>query len=167
MQQLITPRQNLLGLFPDLPSAEAAVKALQEAGFAADSLTIAPQTLQTNSPVSETEAARGAGGGAVAGTVFGIMAGMLLGFMGMISPEIPQASATQMFVGVSLAGAGIGAFGGSLLGALSGVKLNTSAVDTTGSKSSEPEYIVLAEQATPEEVARAQELLKQFGSKLS
>jgi hypothetical protein len=163
MPQLLAPHQSLLGSFPDASAAEAGMNALQQAGFDPEKLSIMSQSLEPNPPVLHTEAVRGAGGGALAGTVFGGLAGLLLGYMTAISPSLPQVGSAQVLIGMVLAGAGIGAAGGSLLGVISGARIPKSA-ETSEQKDRLGNYIIVAEQVTPEAVVQAKDLLKQFGS---
>jgi hypothetical protein len=157
MPQFITPHQNSLGKFSDRAAVEAAIQTLEAAGFSRDGLAIMPESLVPKPAVKETEAARGAGGGAVAGSVFGGMAGLLLGLMNVLASPL-QSELTPVVIGLTLAGAGVGAGGGSLLGALSGVEVRKVAAEPL----SEPieSYVLVAEQATPEQVTQARELLQ-------
>lgn len=164
MKQFITPHQNLVGAFAELSQAEAGVAALQSAGFSDEHLKVMPQELEFSPPVSETKAAQGAGGGAIAGTVFGTMAGLLLGYANAISPGGVGSNVVQVLTGITLAGAGIGAVGGGLLGALSGVKVRK-APDLDQAEPPQ-NYLIVAEQATEDEIKQAKALLKSFGSQL-
>lgn len=163
MEQLIAPHQNLLGLFPNLSAAESGRRALQEAGFPQEQLAILPQSLQPNPPFQSTEAGRSAKGGAIAGTVFGSMAGAILGYMAAASPTLNQADPTQVWIGIALAGSGIGAAAGSLIGGVSG--LNVSKGSVTADSSDCPEqYVLVMEQGTSDQVIRAKQLLQELGS---
>lgn len=164
MQQLIAPHQTLLGVFSNLSSAEAAVDALQKTDFPEEKLTIMPQILQPTPAMQDTEVKRSTGGGALAGTVFGSMAGLLLGVMNVVSPNDPQVDAVQVVTGMLLAGAAVGAAGGSLIGMLSGLKVPKGAADPNSDQATN--YVVVAEQVTSDQVIKAKELLKQMGSTL-
>lgn len=167
MPQLISPDNPLVGLFPDLVTAEAAMKALQEAGFSEDSLILTAQALQPDPAVRDTEADRGAGGGALAGTVFGSMAALLLGFMSTISPGTsPHTEMISTLLGITFLGAGIGAAAGGLLGALSGSKVSKAASEQFGLDPSTETYVILLEQSTPEEVEKAKQILKPLGNQI-
>jgi hypothetical protein len=87
----------------------------------------------------------------------------MLGYMTAISPSLPQVGSVQVIAGMLLAGAGIGAAGGALLGVLSGARIHKSA-ETSEQTDRLGNYIIVAEQITPEEVTQARDLLKQFGS---
>lgn len=162
MKQLVSPHQTLVGLFSDLATAEAAIRSLQESGFSENTLTLTSQALQPDPAVQDTEASRGAGGGAIAGTAFGSMAGLLLGFMSAISPGSPHIDSISTWVGIVLIGAGIGAAGGSLIGALSGAKVPKAASEQFDMDSNSESYVILLEQTNPEEVEKAKQILKQF-----
>jgi hypothetical protein len=153
-----------LGLFPDLPMAEAALRALQEADSSLQNVLIMPQILQPTPSIQDTEAKRSAGGGAIAGSVFGSMAGLLLGMMNVISPDVPHIDSAQVLIGMILAGAGVGAAGGSLIGALSGLKVPKGAAEPESAEATN--YIIVAEQITPDQVIKAKALLQQQGSTL-
>lgn len=160
MPQLISPHSTLVGLFPDLATAEAGRKALQEAGFSENKLILTAQALQPDLAVQDTEAQRGAGGGALAGSVFGSMAGLLIGFMSAVSPGDPQIDSISTLAAITFLGAGIGAAGGSLMGALSGSKVSKAASEQFGLNPSDESHVILLEQSTPEEVEKAKQILK-------
>jgi F0F1-type ATP synthase assembly protein I len=164
MPQLISPNGALVGLFSDLATAEAAMKALQEAGFSEDNFIVTPQALQPAPAIKDTEASRSAGGGALAGTVFGIMAGVLMGFMTTITPGTPPyTDSLSTLLGMTFLGAGIGAAGGSLMGALSGSKVSKAASEQFNLDPSTGSYVILMEQSVPEEVEKAKQVLKPLG----
>lgn len=164
MQQLIAPHQTLLGVFPDLPTAEVALNTLRETGFSEVNMAILPQRLEPAPEAQHTEARRSAGGAAVAGTVFGSMAGLLLGFMTIISPNGPDVDPVQGLIGITLAGAGIGAAGTSLIGMLTGSKVSKGSTQPESTEATN--YVIVAEQATADQVIKAKEVLKQLGSSL-
>lgn len=167
MPQLISPDNPLVGLFPDLATAEAAMKALQEAGFSEDNLILTAQALQPDPAVRASEASRGAGGGALAGTVFGSMAGLLMALMSAVSPGTPpHTDALSTLVGIIILGAGIGAAAGGLLGALSGGKIPKAATEQFNLDPSNENYVILMEQSTPEEVEKAKQILKPLGNQI-
>jgi gas vesicle protein len=64
-----------------------------------------------------------------------------------------------VFVGMTLAGAGVGAAGGGLIAALSGASVRKDAVETLAKPVES--YIVVAEQITPEQVIQAKQILGQ------
>jgi uncharacterized membrane protein len=163
MPQLIKPHQNSLASFSDRFLAEAAVQTLESAGFAREHLAIVPESISPEPAVKETEAISSAGSGAIAGTVFGCMAGLLLGFMKVAGADVNAAvtgiDPLQVFVGMTLAGAGVGAAGGGLIAALSGASVRKDAVETLAKPVES--YIVVAEQITPEQVIQAKQILGQ------
>jgi hypothetical protein len=165
MEQLTTPHQILLGSFPHLSQAEAAVDALEKAEFDKKKLSLMPKEFQPDPPVPETEADRGARGGLLAGTVFGAIAGLVMGYMTTVSPGGPAFDGLSALVGITLAGAGIGAAGGGLIGVLSGVQVGKSASELQGANQA-GEYVIVAEQMAPDEVMKAKELLKSLGGVL-
>jgi uncharacterized membrane protein len=163
MPQLIRPHQNSLASFSDRSSAEAAIQTLEAAGFAHDHLAIVPESLSPEPAVKETEAISNAGSGAIAGTVFGCMSGLLLGFMKVAGADVDAAlteiDPLQVFIGMTLAGAGIGAAGGGLIAALGGASVRKDAVETLAKP--EESYVIVAEQMTPEQVIQAKQMLGQ------
>jgi uncharacterized membrane protein len=162
MPQLIRPHQNSLASFSDRFLAEAAVQTLESAGFAREHLAIVPESLNPEPAVKETEAISSAGSGAIAGTVFGCMAGLLLGFMKVAGADVDAVTGIdplQVFIGMTLAGAGVGAAGGGLIAALSGASVRKDAVETLAKPTES--YIIVAEQITPEQVIKAKQILGQ------
>lgn len=118
--------RTVVTLFDDADSAEAAVRALEAAGFRADQLGIAVRP--DRAPVKGTDpteapSAHGAGVGAVGGGVVGGLVGLLIGVGAITAPGLGPVVAAG-WLGATLAGAGVGAAAGGLIGAL--VKLGMS-----------------------------------------
>lgn len=161
MQQLIAPNQTVLGFFPDLPAAEAALQSLQLAGFSADCFVILPTTLRPNPPVDATEAKRGAAGGAIAGTFLGLMIGLVLGYMATISSQVGAVHPTEVLIGLALLGSGVGAAGASLMGGLSGFNVSKAAAEPETIAPDE-RYVLVAEEISADAIAEIKTILAQL-----
>ena len=115
-----TNKRTVAGVFTDTAHAERALNALKDGGFAPDQVSVvAKESADTKRMVENTEmgTAEAAGGGAVAGTVIGGIAGWLLGISALAIPGIGPIVGAGI-IGTTLAGAGIGAAAGGLIGAL-------------------------------------------------
>lgn len=162
MVQYAEPLQTPIGLFSDLTSAQSAFKALQEAGFAANRLSLVPQALDPDPAVKDTEAANSAKGGVVAGAVFGALIGLLLGFMSISTFGVGAPDPTKHLIGMVLAGSAVGTAAGGVLGALVGSNVHKGLTEPADSNMKQ-NYLILAT-GTQEELAEAQTILQQHGS---
>jgi hypothetical protein len=121
----------VVGRFDDGEGVKRAVGALARAGFAHEeygTFYSAPPGQHHLYPIGgdahADEGARDAGGGAVAGAAVGGVAGLAIG--GLAAAAIPIAGAAAL-----LAGLGIGAYTGSLVGAMSRTREPNEAAATT------------------------------------
>jgi len=126
-----TPRRRVYGgLYNDVPSAERGVRRFRDAGYPGERIGIVSRDAAAKDVAEDTgaKAASGAATGAVAGGVLGGVAGLLVGIGALAIPGIGPvvaggmlASAFGLGGGTAVAGAGIGAAAGGLLGALTGL----------------------------------------------
>jgi hypothetical protein len=165
MVQLANPRQQPIGLFGDLQTAETALNAVQEAGFSVENLSVMPQSLEPNPVIEDTEAKKSAGGGAIAGALSGAIGGLLFSYMSLNSPGTPDPQPISNAIGLVLAASGIGAAGGGLIAALSGAGVHKGAADPEYADLAH-NYLVVAENTTPQDLAPIQEILRHCGSQM-
>lgn len=104
-----TTGRTVVGLFESRDRAEAALRALRDAGFPERSLGLAMRDHDTHAPTTEGAAA-GALSGGVIGGLMGLLGSLLIPGLGPIVIGGVLASA--------LTGAGVGAAAGGLVGAL-------------------------------------------------
>jgi Heat induced stress protein YflT domain len=125
-------RRTVAGLFPDRARAEQAIDALKAAGFTGDQIGVAlrDRTAQgvlieeTGTQVAEEAATTGALGGGLLGG----LTGLLIGIGALVIPGLGPVVAGGMLAtafgvagGTVVAGVGIGAAAGGVLGALAGL----------------------------------------------
>lgn len=118
--EVTTNKRTVAGVFSDSSHAERALNGLRDGGFTPEQVSvIAKDSEDTRRVVENTEmgTAEAAGSGAVAGTVIGGLAGWLLGISALAIPGIGPIVGAGI-IGTTLAGAGIGAAAGGLIGAL-------------------------------------------------
>jgi hypothetical protein len=126
-----TPRRRVYGgLYSDVPAAERGIRRFRDAGYPGERIGIVSRDAAAKDVADDTgaRAATGAATGAVAGGVLGGVAGLLVGIGALAIPGIGPvvaggmlASAFGLGGGTAVAGAGIGAAAGGLLGALTGL----------------------------------------------
>jgi hypothetical protein len=149
-----------IAIFPDRPTAEAAYRSLQDAGFAADRLSVVSQDIAPSPPVPETEAQRSAKGGAMAGAMFGALAGLLLSVISTQTQGTAALAPLSNLVGMVLAGSAVGAVGGSAIAALMGASVYSG--DSRMDYINPVRYVVLAA-GNAEELEKAKAILGQDG----
>lgn len=115
--------QTIVKLFDSYAQAEAAVRDLEAAGFAAADISIlhrrADGEISDAADGADGDANSGAGVGATLGTVVGGGAGILAGLGLLAIPGLGPVVAAGWLV-ATLTGAGVGAAAGGILGALTG-----------------------------------------------
>lgn len=116
----------VIGLFKDHEAADAALSALEEAGFTQDEVGLLAQRETVEGVLStdrEEAAVESAGAGALGGSALGGIIGLLAGASAIVVPGVGPALAVGAWasvLGTTAAGAGIGAAYGGLVGALIG-----------------------------------------------
>lgn len=115
-----TDHRTVIGVFEDADSATQALNALRDAGFTPEQVSVIARDTRTTRDMAENTdmVAEDAGKGAVVGTVLGGLAGWLVGVSALAIPGIGPIVGAGI-IGSTLAGAGIGAAAGGLIGALS------------------------------------------------
>jgi len=116
---ITTDRRTVIGVFEDAYRATQALNALRDAGFTPEQVSVvARDTRVTREMADNTDmVAEDAGKGAVVGTVLGGLAGWLVGISALAIPGVGPIVGAGI-IGTTLAGAGIGAATGGLVGAL-------------------------------------------------
>jgi hypothetical protein len=152
------------GRFDQMSAAEAALKALPGAGFQRsefESFFVTPPGQHATYPVGgdvhSDEGARHAGGGAMRGSLYGAAIGLALGVAGFLIFN-------QLIV--ILAGMGLGAYVGSLLGALSKTRHGSLRHATVEHPVERPSgHMVAIKADAPGAEQRATEVLQRHGAK--
>jgi hypothetical protein len=128
-QRDLGERRTVAGLFADQASAEQAIHALKAAGFTGDQIGVAMRGRTAQGVLmEEAQAAEGATAGALGGGLLGGLTGFLIGIGALAIPGFGPvvaggvlASAFGIAGGTALAGAGLGAAAGGVVGALTAV----------------------------------------------
>jgi len=112
-------QHTVVGMFSDVGRAERALNGLKEAGFTPEQVSAVAKDREDMQQMSDnTEmVANSAAGGAVTGSVLGGIAGFLVGISALVIPGIGPIVGSGILLS-TLAGAGIGAAAGGLIGAL-------------------------------------------------
>jgi len=119
MTDMDTTGRTVVGLFPDRPHAEAAIRDLRICGFDKDRIGLAMQARSDRG--APADPGTSAAGTAAAGVLGGSLLGGLIGLIGsLLIPGIGPVVAGGMLASV-LAGAGLGAATGGIVGALMGL----------------------------------------------
>ena len=113
----LTGRDVVAGLFHDNASAEQAVRALRDAGFAQDTIGIAVRERDAEGNMVADASGGATAAGLVGGGVLGGLVGYLLGIGALAIPGIGPIVAGGILA-TTLAGAAIGAGAGGLIGAM-------------------------------------------------
>ena len=114
-----TDHRTVIGVFEDADSATQALNALRDAGVTPEQVSVIARDTRTTQEMAENTdmVAEDAGKGAVVGTVLGGLAGWLVGISALAIPGIGPVVGAGI-IGTTMAGAGIGAAAGGLIGAL-------------------------------------------------
>jgi hypothetical protein len=155
----LTSRQYPVATFSEQEMAENAVKILAQSNFSTDRLALLPQSLEPT--VNETKAAGNAKSGAIAGSLTGAIAGLWFGYVSLYGDTANIIEPVRHWVGIALAGSGIGAAGGSLLAAITGSNVVKASVATDYTNQVQSYAVFL--HGTAEEVVRARETLQAQG----
>ena len=115
-------RNTVVGVFDEGDAVEHAINALEEAGFAAEEISVAARCQDAAGAIAKgaaPEASAGAATGALAGGMLGGVAGWLLAIGALAIPGIGPIIAAGPLAG-ALGGAAFGAVGGGMVGAFTG-----------------------------------------------
>ncbi|WP_036484715.1 hypothetical protein [Myxosarcina sp. GI1] len=155
-----------VGTFPTRTEAREALLELQNAGFNMDNVSAIAQ-ISENDPVSENVEIESVKdrtkGGAGVGATMGAATGGILGLVGSLSvlaiPGVGPAVEVGVLLGNALLGSGVGAAGGSIIGALIGWGIPEAEAEQYQDLLIRGSYIVLVE-GTEAEVNGAEAILK-------
>jgi hypothetical protein len=120
-----TSRDVAVGVFNDPDAARDALRALKDAGFSGEDISVLmPDRGDARDVAREagTKAGEGAGTGAVAGGILGGLTGWLVGVGALAIPGVGPLIAAGAFAS-ALTGAAVGAGAGAIAGALIGMGL--------------------------------------------
>lgn len=153
-----------VGTFPTREDAEDALMELRDAGFDMDKVSAIAQNPE-GKDIADAEvqsSAERAKDGAETGAVMGATTGGMLGLIGSLSvlaiPGVGLATEAAVLLGNALLGSGIGAAGGSLVGALIGWGIPEEQAVYYHELLSQGSYVVLVE-GTEAEVNGAEAIL--------
>lgn len=169
----MTIRQPLqgIGVFPNRQTTEAALTALQEARFPMQQVSIfakdssdRPDILnQMKSRDAASEKAEvGSKTGAVAGTALGGLGGLLVGISTIAVPgagPFIAAGSLGTLLATTLAGSGIGALSGEVVGAFVGLGVPNKQATVYGDRIAQGEDVIMVE-GNREQLDRAEAILR-------
>ena len=158
-------QRRAVGTFPTYQDAEAALIELRNAGFNMDRVSAIAQNPEGNETLADVEVTSSsarAKDGAETGAIMGATTGGMLGLIGSLSilaiPGVGVATEVAVLLGNTLLGSGIGAAGGSLVGALIGWGIPEEQAQYYNELLSQGSYIVLVE-GTEAEISGAEAIL--------
>ena len=156
-----------VGTFPTRQDAEVALTNLRDAGFNMDKISAiaknpeAEQIADAELKSSEERAKEGAETGAILGATTGGMLGLIGSLSVLAIPGVGIATEAAVLLGNALLGSGIGAAGGSLVGALIGWGIPEEQALYYQELLSKGSYIVLVE-GTEAEISGAEAILLNY-----
>lgn len=158
------------GLFYSRDEAEAAVRALRDAGYDMDRVSVIARDADKLDGHDTTEevgnkADEGAATGAVTGGALGGIGGLLVGLGALAIPGIGPillAGAEATAIATTLAGAGIGAAAGGLIGALIGLGIPEEKAKVYNDRVKGGSFLVIVN-GTAAEIARAEAIMNSHG----
>lgn len=160
-----TQQQRAVGTFPTRQDAENALMELRDCGFNMDRISAIaqnPPKPQTLADVEVKSSSQRAKDGAETGAVMGATTGGMLGLIGSLSvlaiPGIGLATEVAILLGNALLGSGVGAAGGSLIGAMIGWGIPEEQAKYYDELLSQGNYVVLVE-GTEAEIKGAEAIL--------
>lgn len=168
----MTTRQPLqgIGVFPNRQTTEAALTALQKARFPMQQVSIfaknspdrldALNRVNTHDVMAE-QAEAGGKTGAVAGTALGGLGGLLVGISTIAVPGVGPfiaAGSLGTLLATTLAGSGIGAISGEVIGAFVGLGVPDRQATVYGDRLSRGDDVIMVE-GNQEQLHRAEAIL--------
>ena len=158
------------GLFYSRDEAEAAVRALRDAGYDMDRVSVIAKDADKLDGHETTEeignkADDGAATGAVTGGALGGITGLLVGLGALAIPGIGPillAGAEATAIATTLAGAGIGAAAGGLIGALIGLGIPEEKAKIYNDRVKGGSFLVIVN-GNSAEIARAETIMQRNG----
>lgn len=165
-------QQRAVGTFLTRQEAEIALIELRDCGFNMDRVSAIaqnPPTRQTLADVEVKSSSEKAKDGAETGAVMGATTGGMLGLIGSLSvlaiPGVGLVTEVAVLLGNALLGSGVGAAGGSLVGALIGWGIPEEEAKYYEELLTQGNYVVLVE-GTEAEIKEAEAILldRQIGN---
>ena len=158
------------GLYYSRDEAEAAVRALKDAGFDMDRVSVIAKDTDNIAGHETTEevgnkADEGAAAGALTGGALGGITGLLVGLGALAIPGIGPillAGAEATAIATTLAGAGIGAAAGGLVGALIGLGIPEEKAKLYSDRVSRGSFLVMVT-GSAAEISRAESIMRHHG----
>ncbi len=155
--------QSTIGLYNTMSEAEEAIKSLDQGGFPIKQISIVTQNLESEKAVhgyvtAGDVAQTGAGTGAWVGGLFGLLVGAAFIWVPGFGPLFVAGSFAALLLS-SMEGVAAGAVGGGVLGALVGWGVSKKHILKYEEQLKAGKYLLIA-QGSAEEVARAQNILK-------
>ncbi|MGF1486744.1 MAG: hypothetical protein ACFBSE_06475 [Prochloraceae cyanobacterium] len=158
-----------IGIFDSSEKTERAIHALKDANFdLKNNVSLIARNVENVDNVTEVrkdegnEADTGAGAGATAGTVLGGIGGLLVGLGALVVPGLGPIIVAGEAIATTLAGAGIGAAGGGLVGALVGMAIPEEKAEIYQERVKAGYYLLIVD-GTTDEILRAESILRQEG----
>lgn len=155
-------KQLVMGIVPTEPDANAVVESLKAADFPTSDISILMSENATKRDLNDSTvlkgATRGAEGGLLAGGAIGLLAGIGLITIPALGPFI--AAGPLM---AAIGGAAMGGAAGGLGGALLGVTTPEHQIKLYESLLKEGNVLIIVHTDSPEEVDKAEEILKSGG----
>lgn len=164
---MTTEVRSVVGVYPTMEAAEAAIHTLSEANFPINQVSVIAQNLQSEKRVhgyvtAGDVAKSGAGIGAWAGGLFGLLVGAAFLWVPGFGPLIVAGPLSAALLG-GIEGAAAGAAGGGLLGALAGWGISKQHILKYEEAIKGGQYVVVVH-GSADDVARAKELLEVHGA---
>ncbi|MGB7417175.1 MAG: hypothetical protein WA902_23475 [Thermosynechococcaceae cyanobacterium] len=161
--------QHAIGRFETRPEAESALTNLRDSGFNMDKVSVISKGDHPSqmggvevSDVDGHQAKEGAKAGAKAGTTIGGALGLIGGLGVLAIPGVGSIAELGVVLANTLLGSGIGAAGGTLIGALVGWGIPEDRAKYYDERLNQGDYIILVEETEPE-IQRAGTALNQRG----
>jgi uncharacterized membrane protein len=158
-----------IGVFSSRQDAEMALQELRDAGFNMDRVSIIARDAKGKDQISdanmnpkEEQVKGGAGAGAVAGSATGGLLGLIGGLGVLAIPGVGPAAEVGIVLANTLLGSGIGAAGGSLVGALIGWGVPEDRAHYYGDRLDQGDYVLILE-GSSEDVRTAEAILNNRG----
>ncbi|MBD1871068.1 hypothetical protein H6F88_10265 [Oculatella sp. FACHB-28] len=158
-----------IGVFSSRQDAEMALQELRDAGFNMDRVSIIARNAKGKDQISdadmnpkEEQVKGGAGAGAVAGSATGGLLGLIGGLGVLAIPGVGPAAEVGIVLANTLLGSGIGAAGGSLVGALIGWGVPEDRAQYYGDRLEQGDYVLVLE-GSSDDVRTAEAILNNRG----
>lgn len=158
------------GLYSSRAEAEAAVRALRDAGFDMERVSVIAKDVEQIAGQETTEevgnkAEEGATTGAITGGALGGITGLLVGIGALAIPGIGPillAGAEATAIATTLAGAGIGAAAGGLVGGLIGLGIPEEKAKIYSDQVAQGSFLVMVT-GSAAEIAHAESIMRRYG----